>query len=209
MQDTPDDLVYDRFLQAAFPDQPLGRPILGTAKTVKSFTPDAIRAYLARHYHAGNMVLAASGAVDHDELVALAETHLAALPASPAAVPARENGHYLGGEARIKGDEEQVHLVLGFPGLPFRTARIIRCRSSPRCSAAGCRRGCSRRCASSAASPMRSTPSTGRSPIAASSASAPAPRRRMSASWSRSRSPACARRQRMSPRSRWRAPGPR
>ena len=39
VQDTPDDLVYDRFLQAAFPDQPLGRPILGTAKTVKSFTP--------------------------------------------------------------------------------------------------------------------------------------------------------------------------
>ena len=61
VQDTPDDLVYDRFLEAAFPDQPLGRPILGTAKTVKSFTPDAIRGYLARHYHAGNMVLAASG----------------------------------------------------------------------------------------------------------------------------------------------------
>jgi predicted Zn-dependent peptidase len=120
VQDTPDDLVYDRFLQAAFPDQPLGRPILGTAKTVKSFTPDAIRAYLARHYHAGNMVLAASGAVDHDELVALARTHLSALPAAPNAPAEREDGQYRGGEARIKGDEEQVHLVLGFPGQAFR-----------------------------------------------------------------------------------------
>lgn len=119
VQDTPDDLVYDRFLQAAFPDQPLGRPILGTAKTVKSFTPDAIRSYLATHYHAGNMVLAASGAVDHAELVALAKKHLAALPAQPAAIPAREAGQYRGGEARIGSDEEQVHLVLGFPGLPF------------------------------------------------------------------------------------------
>lgn len=119
VQDTPDDLVYDRFLEAAFPGQPLGRPILGTAKTVKSFTPDAIRAYLARHYHAGNMVLAASGAVDHAELVALAERHLAALPTAPQARPARESGTYRGGEARIKGDEEQVHLVLGFPGQPF------------------------------------------------------------------------------------------
>ncbi len=182
VQDTPDDLVYDRFLQAAFPDQPLGRPILGTAETVKSFTPDAIRAYLARHYHAGNMVLAASGAVDHGELVALAEQHLAALPASPATPPAREEGHYRGGEARVGSDEEQVHLVLGFPGQPSRTARIIPCRSSPRCSAAACPRGCSRRCARSAGSPMRSTPSTGPSPIAASSASVPARRRRMWAS---------------------------
>ncbi|KFC75276.1 putative Zn-dependent peptidase [Bosea sp. LC85] len=120
VQDTPDDLVYDRFLQAAFPDQPLGRPILGTAKTVNSFTPDAIRAYLARHYHAGNMVLAASGAVDHDELVALARDRLASLPGKPVAAFPREDGHYRGGEARIEGDEEQVHLVLGFPGQPFR-----------------------------------------------------------------------------------------
>ena len=119
VQDTPDDLVYDRFLQAAFPDQPIGRPILGTAKTVKSFTPDAIRAYLARHYHAGNMVLAASGAVDHDELVELAHTHLAKLPKKPAKAPERESGEYRGGEARIGSDEEQVHLVLGLPGRPF------------------------------------------------------------------------------------------
>jgi len=119
VQDTPDDLVYDRFLQAAFPDQPIGRPILGTAATVKSFTPDAIRGYLARNYHAGNMVLAASGAVDHDELVALARQHLADLPAKPAEPPQRASGEYRGGEARIGSDEEQVHLVLGLPGLPF------------------------------------------------------------------------------------------
>ncbi len=120
VQDTPDDLVYDRFLQAAFPGQPLGRPILGTAETVKGFTADAIRAYLRRHYHAGNMVLAASGAVDHGELVGLAERHLAALPAAAPADGDREPGQYRGGEARLPGDEEQVHLVLGFPGKPFR-----------------------------------------------------------------------------------------
>jgi predicted Zn-dependent peptidase len=121
VQDTPDDLVYDRFLQAAFPEQPLGRPILGTAETVSSFTPEAIRAYLARHYHAGNMVLAAAGAVDHDELVTLAQAALAGLPAEPAAAPEpRSQAAYRGGEARIEGDEEQVHVVLGFPGQPFR-----------------------------------------------------------------------------------------
>ena len=120
VQDTPDDLVYDRFLQAAFPDQPLGRPILGTAQTVNSFTPEAIRAYLSRNYHAGNMVLAAAGAVDHAELVALAEKALAPLPLRPSVpLPARDLAVYRGGEARIDGDEEQVHVVLGFPGKPF------------------------------------------------------------------------------------------
>lgn len=119
VQDTPDDLVYDRFLQAAFPDQPIGRPILGTAKTVKGFTPDAIRAYLARNYHAGNMVLAASGAVDHEALVALAKEHLSKLPPPQLTLLTREAGEYRGGEARIGSDEEQVHLVLGLPGLPF------------------------------------------------------------------------------------------
>ncbi len=119
VQDTPDDLVYDRFLQAAFPDQPIGRPILGTAKTVKNFTPEAIRAYLARNYHAGNMVLAASGAVDHATLVALAREHLSGLPPQPPQPLMREPGEYRGGEARIGSDEEQVHLVLGLPGLPF------------------------------------------------------------------------------------------
>lgn len=119
VQDTPDDLVYDRFLQAAFPDQPVGRPILGTAQTVKGFTADAVRAYLARNYHSGNMVLAASGAVDHAELVALAREHLAALPAPPVEILTREGGEYRGGEARIGSDEEQVHLVLGLPGKAF------------------------------------------------------------------------------------------
>ena len=87
---------------------------------MKGFTPDAIRAYLARNYHAGNMVLAASGAVDHDELVVLAREHLSKLPATPAQPLAREAGEYRGGEARIGSDEEQVHLVLGLPGLPFK-----------------------------------------------------------------------------------------
>lgn len=117
--DMPDDLVYDRFLEAAFPDQPLGRPILGTSKTVKGFTPAAIRAYLARNYHAGNMVLAASGAVDHAELVALAAEHLDRLPRGAGAQAERVAGAYRGGEARVRGDDEQVHLVLGFPGQGF------------------------------------------------------------------------------------------
>jgi len=63
--DTPDDVVYDKFTEAAFRDQTIGRPILGTPETVKAFTPDQIRAYLARHYTGDRIVVVAAGAVDH------------------------------------------------------------------------------------------------------------------------------------------------
>ncbi|CAH1700971.1 hypothetical protein BOSEA1005_20670 [Hyphomicrobiales bacterium] len=182
VQDTPDDLVYDRFLQAAFPDQPIGRPILGTVKTVKNFTPAAIRAYLARNYHAGNMVLAPP-----------APSSIASWSRSPAPIcprfrrsrPRCRSGSPASiAAARLASAATRSRSIScsACPASPSPGARIIRCRSSPRSSAADCRRGSSRRCARSAASPMRSTPSTGPSRIAASSASAPGPLRRMSES---------------------------
>ena len=70
--DTPDDKVFDQFQETAWARQAIGRPILGTRETVMSFTPDDLRTYLADHYRADNMVLAAAGAVDHDALVELA-----------------------------------------------------------------------------------------------------------------------------------------
>ena len=72
-EDTPDDKVYDLFNEAAFPGQPIGRPILGTEHTVRAFRPEGIMAYLERHYTGPEMVVSAAGAVDHDALVALVE----------------------------------------------------------------------------------------------------------------------------------------
>ena len=118
VEDTPDDVVYDAFTEAAFPDQPIGRPILGRPETIQSFDRAAIEAYLAREYTPGRMVLAAAGAVEHDAIVAAAEKHFGAMPASeaPEAVP----GQYRGGERRMKRKLEQANLVLGLPGLSFR-----------------------------------------------------------------------------------------
>jgi predicted Zn-dependent peptidase len=69
--DTPDDVVYDKFTEAAYRDQTIGRPILGTPETVKAFTPEQVRAYLARHYTGDRIVVVAAGAVDHDTFVKL------------------------------------------------------------------------------------------------------------------------------------------
>ena len=114
VEDTPDDLVFDHLGAAAFAAQPIGRPILGTAQTVNGFSPQAIGAYLSRNYRAGATVVAAAGAVDHDELCARAETALASLSAGE--VPDPVPGRYTGGEVLTRKSLEQTHITVAFEG---------------------------------------------------------------------------------------------
>ena len=115
--DTPDDVIFDRFQEQAYPDQAMGRPVLGEAEIIKTIGRDAVAGYMNQHYAADRMVLSAAGAVDHDRLVGLAESAFTALPAyrGEPVEPAR----YRGGDLREEKDLEQVHLVLGFPGVSY------------------------------------------------------------------------------------------
>ncbi|WP_244500371.1 M16 family metallopeptidase [Methyloceanibacter methanicus] len=109
--DSPDDIVYDFISEAAFPDQPVGRTILGTAQSVVGFERDHLGTYLTTHYHAPNMVLAAAGAVDHDALVAEAERRLSGL--SPEGTPLPQEAVYSGGRRQSDKPFEQTHLMIG------------------------------------------------------------------------------------------------
>ncbi len=112
--DTPDDMVFDHLLEAAYPDQPLGRSILGTIDTVSGFGRDALQGYMSQRYLAPGMVLAGAGGIDHGALVALARERFGALPSrgTNGVEPAR----FAGGERRIERDLEQAHLALAFEG---------------------------------------------------------------------------------------------
>src|SRR6202040_1322526 len=79
-RDTPDDIVFDHLQSAVYPDQAMGWRILGNEETVGAFSRDALKTYMGANYRAGGMTLIASGAVNHDELVSLAEKHFAELP---------------------------------------------------------------------------------------------------------------------------------
>ena len=114
-EDTPDDIVFDLFQETAYPDQPLGWPVLGRAATVGELGRDALTGYLAGEYGADRMVLSAAGRVDHAALLALAEASLGGL--KPLGEPHPVAASYLGGEHRAERELEQVHLVLGFPGV--------------------------------------------------------------------------------------------
>ena len=115
--DTPDDLVFDHFQQAAYPDQPLGRSILGPADQVAQYDRDVLVDYMARHYAPGRMVLAGAGNIDHDALVALAGEAFDGLSAGDG--NGRPAAAYSGGDARFERDLEQVHFVVGFEGVAF------------------------------------------------------------------------------------------
>jgi predicted Zn-dependent peptidase len=113
--DTPDDIIFDHFQECAYPNQAMGRPVLGRPEIIRELGRDAVMAYLRDHYGARRMVLAAAGNLEHERLVDLADTLLSDLPAerSVRTEPAR----YTGGDYREDRDLEQLHLVVGFPGV--------------------------------------------------------------------------------------------
>jgi predicted Zn-dependent peptidase len=116
--DAPDDLIFENLQSVAFPDQPLGRSILGTAKTVRSFDAVKLREYLTRNYRGPEMVVAAAGAVDHRAVVAEVERRFSSFngPATPLPEPAS----FGGGTHVEERDLEQVHIALALPGVPLR-----------------------------------------------------------------------------------------
>jgi predicted Zn-dependent peptidase len=126
--DSPEDIAYDFISEAAFPDQAVGRPILGTVESVGGFGRDHLGSYLSTHYHAPNMVLAAAGAVDHAALATEAERWLSGL--DKVASPRPEAAVYAGGVRRSGKPFEQTHLMLAFEAPPYRheeyfTAQIL------------------------------------------------------------------------------------
>jgi predicted Zn-dependent peptidase len=113
--DTPDDIIFDYFQECAYPDQAMGRPVLGQPQIIRELRRDAVIAYLRDHYGARRMVLAAAGNLEHERLVDLAETLLSDLPAERSVTT--EVARYAGGDRREDRDLEQLHLVIGFPGV--------------------------------------------------------------------------------------------
>ncbi|MCW8307291.1 insulinase family protein [Acidiphilium sp. PA] len=115
--DTPDDIVFDHFQQAAYPGQPMGWPTLGTESIIKSLSPDVLQRYMRAHYTPKNIVVSASGKLDHQRVVDLVSEHFADLPNATQTPPIP--GIYGGGEYREVRDLDQAHIVLGFPAVGY------------------------------------------------------------------------------------------
>lgn len=115
-RDTPDDIVFDHLQSVAFPDQPMGWPILGNEDTVSNFTREQLKTYMGANYRACSMVFVASGAVEHARVLDLVSQGFAPLPAGITGPPL--SARYAGGDMRVAEDLEQVHVTYAFPGVP-------------------------------------------------------------------------------------------
>ncbi len=115
--DTPEDIIFDFLQQTAFPDQPLGRAVLGPPEIVAAMPRAALVDYMGAHYTAPRMILGAAGRLDHDLLVRLVEQSFGAVRAGVAGQPAP--AFYSGGDHRDDRPLEQAHLLLGFEGVGY------------------------------------------------------------------------------------------
>jgi len=118
-RDSPDDLAYDLLHDAAFPKQPVGRPILGTPGSVESFTAGDLKRFLGRRYGPGNMVISAAGAVRHASVVRHAEALFGGLT-DERRTTGEQPAKYQGGVRSSEKPFEQSHLLIGFPSPSYR-----------------------------------------------------------------------------------------
>jgi predicted Zn-dependent peptidase len=115
-EDDPQDKVFDVLGHAVFGAHPLGRAVIGRAEVIRSAPRDALAAFHGERYVPANVVIAAAGSVDHDELVAMARD---SGPTAGAAAPAL-GGPPEPGELTVefeRKDTEQYHVCLGAPGV--------------------------------------------------------------------------------------------
>lgn len=116
-QDTPDDVVFEHLNELCYPDQPMGRSLLGTAKTLKGFDRDMLQTYLTTHYRGLDMVIAAAGAVNHRQIVDQAHKRFSSFEGSAGPKP-QVASFGKGGSKVVHRDLEQAHLTLALEGLP-------------------------------------------------------------------------------------------
>ncbi|WP_022722015.1 pitrilysin family protein [Rhodopseudomonas sp. B29] len=123
-QDTPDDVVFEYLNELCYPEQPIGRSLLGTAKTLKAFNREKLQGYLHTHYRGPEMVIAAAGAVDHARVVEEVSHRFASFDSTPAPKP-QPAMFGAGGSKVVHRDLEQAHLTLALEGVPQRDPSLF------------------------------------------------------------------------------------
>ena len=117
-EDTPDDLVLTALYESLYPDHPLGRETLGDHDTVAAMTRDEVASFHAQWYRPSNLVVAAAGALEHQQVVdalgpLFAGTELGVAPSRNAPEA------HLQSLVQIDRPIEQVHVAIGWRGLPL------------------------------------------------------------------------------------------
>lgn len=125
VEDTPDDDVDERLWSIMYPDQAIGRPVLGTEESIQKFNKTLIKKFIATHYIPEQIVISIAGNYD-DRLITLIEAHFGSFSRQQNTVQSLpvDTPVFRGGHASKKKDIEQAHLCIGYPGLTVEDKRI-------------------------------------------------------------------------------------
>lgn len=115
--DSPDTVVFQKFDQAAFPNQPMGRSILGERDIIKKINRDQLQSYIDMKYGFNNIIVSVAGNFEKDQVRDILLTDFKNMPIF--SVNNEEKAKYIGGDIRTKRDLEQIHTILGFEGVSY------------------------------------------------------------------------------------------
>jgi len=119
-EDTPSELVHDHFVATLWPEEALGRPILGNMECLRRMSPERIRACLRRRYAADRLIVSAAGNVRHQGFVELVQDRLAGIPTRAENEDEDPTPAGVSAAACEERDIEQVHLCIGVVGCSIR-----------------------------------------------------------------------------------------
>lgn len=111
--DNPAEYIFDEFEEMVFPDQPIGRSILGMPATVRAITGDSIRRFMARNYSPSQMVFCSVGAISPKRIIALFDKFFSRVPAGNDTRRKRSEYYYRPVSTEKKTDTWQNHCIIG------------------------------------------------------------------------------------------------
>lgn len=115
-EDSPDEIIHDVFSEQVWSDHPLGKPILGSEESIRDLNREKIMTFLGQHYAPDNLVIALAGKLKHEEVLKkLTPIYGKFKRGGKRVLEGTPTGHQV--HKMITKDTEQMHLVLGVPGL--------------------------------------------------------------------------------------------
>jgi predicted Zn-dependent peptidase len=120
VEEAPDDYIGDVFFDAVWKTDPLGPPVIGNKKTVKSMTRAQLTKFFGEHYRAENIVVSIAGNFEFDALKATVVRLFGEMPSAKKKTFVPKSSRYLARHRALGFNTDQLHLLLGYEGVGFK-----------------------------------------------------------------------------------------
>ncbi len=111
--DNPAEYIFDEFEEMVFPEQPIGRSILGRPETIKAITGESIRSFIARNYSTSQMVFCSVGAISPKQIITLFAKYFGDIPGGNGTMREKSRYRYTPSVRDKQGDTWQNHCIIG------------------------------------------------------------------------------------------------